>query len=201
MPGNLGKKVYQYDLNGDFIAEYQHAIEAAHTLGINYTNIYLSIYGIMRQCNNTIWTDKYYIKLPKNLLDEALKSKWIKYNRPIYQYDKFGKFIKSYKNLKEISEKRGVQANVRMCLIGKLKQTQNSFWSFIKFDEYPFEKISFRKAKKIIQYDLNGNEIKKWVSITEASKSFKISNSSISDCCRNIKKTAAGYIWKYEDNV
>lgn len=198
MPGNLGKKVYQYDLNGDFIAEYQNAMEAAHTLGINYANIYLSIYGIMRQCNNTIWTDKYFIKLPKNLLDEALKSKWIKYNRPIYQYDKFGKFIKSYKNLKEISEKRGVQSNVRMCLIGKLKQTQNSFWSFIKFDEYPFEKITFRTAKRIIQYNLNNKEIKRWVSITEASKSLNIFHSAISNCLRGKRNTAGGFIWKYE---
>lgn len=200
MSGNLGKKVYQYDLQGNFIKEYQHAMEAAFMLKINYSNIYLSIYGIMRHCNKSIWTDKYYIKLPQEMLDEALKSKWIKYDRPIYQYDKFGNFIKSYKNLKEISDKRGVQSNVRMCLIGKLKQTQNCFWSFIKFDKYPYDKISFRKSKKIIQYSLDGKEIKRWISITEASKSLNIYHSNISNCLRGKRNCAGGYIWKYEKN-
>jgi hypothetical protein len=199
MSGNIGKKVYQYDLKGNFINEYQHAMEAAFKLKISYTNIYLSIYGIILQCNKSIWTDKYYIKLPTDILNKALDSKWIRYDRPIYQYNKFGKFIKSYKNLKDISDKIGVQGNIRMCLIGKLKQTQDCFWSFIKFDEYPYDKISFRNSKKVIQYDLNGKEIKKWVSITEAGKSLNIRNPYISNCCRGLKKSAGGFIWKYED--
>ena len=53
----------------------------------------------------------------------------------------------------------------------------------------------------INQYDLQGNFLKKWNSITEASNQFKsISNNpltNISGVLRNKRKTAFGYIWRY----
>lgn len=56
--------------------------------------------------------------------------------------------------------------------------------------------------RKILQYDLNGNFIKLWSSITEAD--FYYANrrgSSIGSCLRNRTKTAYGYIWKYESEM
>ena len=54
------------------------------------------------------------------------------------------------------------------------------------------------KAKKVKQYDLENNFIKLWHSIIDASKELKIDSSSITAVCRNKRKTAGGYIWKYE---
>lgn len=58
-----------------------------------------------------------------------------------------------------------------------------------------------RRAKKISrkvnQYDLNGNLIKAWDSISEASRALDIDNSHIIRCCKgNLKKTG-GYKWEY----
>ena len=54
------------------------------------------------------------------------------------------------------------------------------------------------KCKKIKQLDKNKNEIKKWNSITEASKYLGISASCIVECCKNKKRNAGGYRWEYE---
>lgn len=52
-----------------------------------------------------------------------------------------------------------------------------------------------KRKKKVNQYDLNGNFIKTWDSVTEAQKYYK--NSSISAVCLNKRKSASGFIWKY----
>ena len=37
-----------------------------------------------------------------------------------------------------------------------------------------------------------------WNGIKEVEKILKISNGNISECCRGNRKTAGGYIWRYE---
>ena len=54
------------------------------------------------------------------------------------------------------------------------------------------------RAKKIVQYDLENNFIKLWHSIIDVSNYLKIDSSSISAVCKGKRKTAGGYIWKYE---
>ena len=59
-------------------------------------------------------------------------------------------------------------------------------------------KLSQRVRKAVWQYDINGNFIKEWTSITEASRQLKIIASDISACCNDKIKTAGGYIWRYK---
>lgn len=54
--------------------------------------------------------------------------------------------------------------------------------------------------KKLNQYDLQGNYIKTWDYIKQASDSFNIPHSNIINCCRKTYKTAGGFIWRYADN-
>lgn len=49
------------------------------------------------------------------------------------------------------------------------------------------------------QYDLNGNFIKTWDTINEAETTLKINN--ISACCRNVRKKAGNYKWKYYKDI
>jgi len=46
---------------------------------------------------------------------------------------------------------------------------------------------------------LNGVFIKEYKSLLDASIQTKINKSSIGKCCKNIYKTAGGYIWKYTE--
>jgi hypothetical protein len=59
------------------------------------------------------------------------------------------------------------------------------------------QKISNILSKPILQYDLEGNFIREWQSMKEASISLNICSPLISKVCRNEKQTAGGYIWKF----
>jgi len=55
------------------------------------------------------------------------------------------------------------------------------------------------KKKAILQYDLNGNFIKEWESITIAANETNILHTSISNNLKNLSKTAGKFIWKYKN--
>lgn len=54
-------------------------------------------------------------------------------------------------------------------------------------------------SKTILQYDLNGNFVKKWVGVSEAARKMGCGCSSISACLVGRHKTCKGYIWKYAE--
>lgn len=50
-------------------------------------------------------------------------------------------------------------------------------------------------SKIVLQYDLNGDFIKEWKSVTECRRNgFK----HVDDVCRGERKSCGGYIWKYK---
>lgn len=54
-------------------------------------------------------------------------------------------------------------------------------------------------SKKINQYDLNGNFIKSWSSLTDIQNTFGYLHQCISKCALGYAKSSYGYIWKYEN--
>ena len=60
-------------------------------------------------------------------------------------------------------------------------------------------KINGKKSKAILQYDLQGNFIKEWPSISEIHRQLGFASSNISACCKGRFKSMYGYIWKYKD--
>lgn len=54
-----------------------------------------------------------------------------------------------------------------------------------------------KRAKKINQFDVNGNYIRTWESAIIVSSQLGINNTNISKCCKGIQKTAGGYVWEY----
>jgi len=54
--------------------------------------------------------------------------------------------------------------------------------------------------KPILQYDLEGNFIREFISQKQAEDFLKCKKGSISACCNNRQKTAYNYIWKFKTN-
>ena len=54
-----------------------------------------------------------------------------------------------------------------------------------------------KKSKRVIQYDINGNKIKEWLSTVEITRQTGYDCSCISKCCRGERKTAYGFKWSY----
>jgi group I intron endonuclease len=57
--------------------------------------------------------------------------------------------------------------------------------------------INSSHNKLILQYSLENNFIKRWHCTKCASKELKIYETNIRECCKNKRKTAGGFIWKY----
>lgn len=55
--------------------------------------------------------------------------------------------------------------------------------------------------KPVNQYDLDGNFIKKWECIADASKALGIIDSQISRVCKHTNITAGGYKWEYVNDL
>lgn len=51
--------------------------------------------------------------------------------------------------------------------------------------------------KKIDQYDLSGNLVQTWESISSIEKELKLKSTHISRVCRGKRKTTGGYVFKY----
>ena len=52
-------------------------------------------------------------------------------------------------------------------------------------------------SKKVVQYDLNGNKIAEYSSITEASLQNNLSKNAVGNCVRGYVLTTNGYFWRY----
>jgi hypothetical protein len=60
-------------------------------------------------------------------------------------------------------------------------------------------KVKNFNNKPILQFDLENNLIKEWVSGREAYRQLGIHYGSISLCCQQKTKTAGKFIWRYKD--
>ena len=65
-------------------------------------------------------------------------------------------------------------------------------------DKSTIDKDIKTKVIRIVQLDLNGNFIREWDSIKEASKETNISDTDISKNCKKYTKRAGTYVWMYE---
>ncbi len=52
-------------------------------------------------------------------------------------------------------------------------------------------------AKKVDQYDKNGNFLKKWGSIIDIERELGVAHQHISKVCKGERKSAGGFVWKY----
>lgn len=60
-----------------------------------------------------------------------------------------------------------------------------------------YKKAIEKIKRKIKQYDLDGNFIQEYNSITEASKKYNIHPTNIKNACKGKYKTSCGFVWKY----
>lgn len=101
-------------------------------------------------------------------------------------------FIPNYNNYSQVNHINEIKSDNK---VENLEWCDN--WYNSHFGNH-IENARIGHFKKINQYDLNNNFIKQWNSIIEASNTLKIDTSSISKVCKNKRKTAGGYVWKYE---
>lgn len=120
--------------------------------------------------------------------------------KPIAQYTIKGKFIKVWNSIKEAEEclkLNSISAN----LIGKSRYCGDFQWKYYTGDQSNINPVE-KKEKNVYQFDLQGNLLKRWKSITNASKQFTNSNAArvaISNNCLGKSNQAFGYFWSFKN--
>lgn len=124
-----------------------------------------------------------------------------RYTRPVCKYDLQGNFIKRYESIVECAEDNNIYpSNVSACVQGKFTSWKEFQYKYA--EDAPLIVNNKYGRRGVKQYDLDGNHIQDFNSISEAGKSIKAKSPyHISECCRGKVKTAYGYKWKWKDEL
>jgi hypothetical protein len=118
----------------------------------------------------------------------------------ISQYDLDGNFIKSYQNQCEASRETGIDgASIGKACNGKLITCGGFQWRYS--DDDPPEPYRRVRGKAVLQYDLDGNFLKRFENIKQAGAEYNIRPYTISECCQGLFYSVGGYVWKLESQA
>lgn len=116
----------------------------------------------------------------------------------VAQYSLDGVLLNTFNSLREASESIDKDfKNISSCCRGKSKSAYGYKWEYLGKSYKPLIKpeVPSRK-KKVYQYDLEGNFIAEYESMTDATKQTKINH--ISCVCLGKLNFSGGFQWKYD---
>lgn len=128
-----------------------------------------------------------------------------KEGKPVYQYDSFGNFIKEFESISEAARIVNIKPSgiIQSCNKNKLSAA-GFIWRYkgdvLNKNALKTSEIIDSHWVSVLQYDLDGNFLKEWRSISEAATNLKVNSDSITSACVGRHKTAGGFIWQYKEN-
>lgn len=120
--------------------------------------------------------------------------------KSVQQYTLEGKYVQQFNSIKEAERVTGIDnANISACCKHKSHYcTAGGFqWKYTD-DNTVIKKYSNKQLKPVLQYDLQGNFIKEFDSVSEAAKAVNRTTTNISSACKR-KGSSGGYKWKYKE--
>ncbi len=145
-----------------------------------------SFYKAKKSIKKPTLSNKGYLRVG---LSKNKKSKTFKIHRLVAKT-----FLSNPNNYLEVNHKDGNKLN--NC-VDNLEWCSRSY----NINHAWRNKLTKGRSKKLLQYDLNNNLIREFISAREASRTLHINVGDISSCCNHSHKhkTAGGYIWRYAD--
>ena len=198
-PLNLG---YNMTLGGDGTHGYKFTQEQIDRIREKRKGVHLSEEhkdNIRKSLLGRKFTEEW-----KNKISESHYSGNNPVARKIVHIDKYYNLIKIYDCARDVERDLGLWTSkiLNVCH-GKQKHTGGMFFMF--YEDYMRNKDSFVNKtieikpyrRGVIQKDYDGNVIAEYKMIKDAEKAVDTYHGAISDCCRGIIKSAAGYVWEY----
>nr|QBM02810.1 hypothetical protein [uncultured archaeon] len=195
----------QFDIDGSFSKEWSDVCYAEAFF--DKRGIYECLTKFTKTSNGCFWFYKEEFEngiIPNKLDDELILklTENLRYVCAVIQLSKEGNFIKEWESIEEASKTIKIDRSSisRVCSDEINHKTAGGFmW---KYKNVEFTKNKTNKSpvkRKVNQISKNGEVIKTWNSLTEASISLGIATSSIVSVCSNYRnaKIAGGFIWKY----
>lgn len=122
-------------------------------------------------------------------------------SKPVYCFDDDLNLVVSYRSIMDAYRVTGYStAQISSaCNMEPKVKSYNYYWSFDSNPNFTIKKISSGKEKPVLQYDLNGNLLNEYPSMSEAARQLQCSRTHIGSACNGRIKSYKGYIWKYKN--
>lgn len=198
----LSKKVYQYDLDGNFIQEWENAQRASETLKICVSDIHTNCRqnSGVRKAGTYMWRYEKFDKIDRYVRESINK-------KPILQINKDFTIVNRYKTVSHIDGKTFSHEKIINCCTMKSKTHKNFYWvyeeDFINMDSFKNRIASITKSfvdKRAIpvnQYSKDGILIKQYISARQASIETGIKRGTIQSYCKRGTSSTSEFIWEY----
>lgn len=188
---HICRKVYQFDLDFNFIREWYSAYHIRRELGTTLAGVY--------KCCHTKNGFKIYKGFIWSYSKEIIPIEQGKAKR-VLQFSLEGDYITTYSTPEEAAKILGISVSA----IGySTKNNKPSLGFQFKYvtcinyrDNIEASHPSYNTSG-VNQYDLEGNFIKYWSNIMEAASFVKTPHANIIKCLKYKRKSAAGFQWRY----
>ncbi len=193
------KRIVQLDLNYIIIKTWNSITEASQSLNISAS----SISACCRNYKSK--TAKNFIWVYENEMELLIKKPIPLIKKKVQQIDiATNKIINIFESISLASKSTGISKISEVCT-GNRKSAGGYKWEF--FDEKlrpiivpKIRKKTIRSSKLILQYDLNGNFLKEFSSVNEASSITGVGNDSVYVSCNTNNCRGGNYLWKFKEN-
>lgn len=185
-PPSLNKQIYQYDLDGNFIKEWDSIKSITTFYKVNKDRVRMII-NDKRSFEASYWSEECFLKLDTKEYRPSSRGS-------IRQYTKDGIFLKSFKNTTEAAKILDID---RVKIINAIhnKYATSGYW-FLKEGETIESYLdgSIKKESKVYMYKISGEFFKEFENISTIKKEYKYNKN---DLKRAIKNNALfkGYYW------
>jgi group I intron endonuclease len=179
------KPVLQYDLDGNFVREWDSPTTIAEELGYNKGNIASCCRGVAVTANGYVWRYK-----GENYVERLNHKK-----RSVSQYDRQGNHVMTFESISAAAILGFKSNNIQDCCVGRSKSHRGFIWRYT--EDSPPEKYKKKQQRIVNQFDMSGEFIRSWDSIVSVTKELGIGGNSITTCCKGGYKSAGGFVWKY----
>lgn len=185
---NLGlnhrKKVYVYKYSGEYLEEYESLGECRRKLNITNISNCLKL-GIS-------YKKTYYVCYVKAESFDKARNIYIK-NRPIYQFDSNGEFIRKFDHQYE-AEETYRNSNINLSIKTKTLDANNYYWGVEDIKKYNCHTTRDNRKRQVGKYDLDNNLVCIYESATMAANE---NGTSVWKVLNEFNKTHKNHIYKY----
>ena len=178
--------VYQYSLEGDYLAEYESYYQASLAVGCQYQSISKAVAN-KGKCMSYLWSLEKMDKLDtsKFILGTAGQTK-------IHVYNKTGKFVESLPSLKAAGKYYKNSTYLREALCHGL-MLKDMYFCYEKADRFDVARKRYINNRTVYQYSATGEYLNEFKTQAEAEKVLKTSN--ITKALRLKQPCENGYLW------
>lgn len=199
-----GVPVSRYDLDGKKIVSYYNINQAAIQMGVSRESLRNAVHGKTLVLADSVWRrgEADQIDTTRERLSLGLRRGYT-----LSQYSLDGERLATFHSSKQAAHYAGVQTKqINAMAIRDDLLLKGFIWRYgdaTSLSEEEVKRIeqnvNQEKRRDITQYDLQGNSIGYFSTMTDASKEVGVPIGSVMGCVNGYKATGGGFIWRRGD--